>query len=265
MRSSYPGRHVVVQPLCRPSRCVFLRSGRGKSREGPARSPRYPSPAAHDAPGMDTPQFGDLEGCRRAESTGASGNPAQVASPAWRDPARSSSNGHVSLSGGTGRSVARPAIAANAPEDCELLASKPVRHRPGRAAQARCRTSMLSGSTTWTVASQQRTTLDGQTWCQDPRSWRPSRQGVSRRYLRSPARGMEVDAAQTDGIPGRHRERRGQQCAEQQHLGAHAGDQLGIDPLRLHAIGRDRHGEARVACRPMHAAAPARYGCSMRF
>ena len=58
---------------------------------------------------------------------------------------------------------------------------------------------------------------------------------------------------------------RGQQCAEQQYLGAHAGDQLGIDPLRLHAIGRDRHGEARVACRPMHAAAPARYGCSMSF
>ena len=75
------------------------------------------------------------------------------------------------------------------------------------------------------------------------------------------ARDMEVDAAQADGIAARHRQRRlaatGQQRAEQQHRGAHAGDQLGIDLLRLHAIGRDRHGEARVARRPMHAAAQA--------
>ena len=80
------------------------------------------------------------------------------------------------------------------------------------------------------------------------------------------ARDMEIDAAQADGIAARHRQRRlaaaGQQGAEQQHRGAHAGDQLGIDALRLHAIGRDRHGEARRrlstnACRsPGAAAAP---------
>jgi 2-haloacid dehalogenase len=35
-----------------------------------------------------------------------------------------------------------------------------------------------------------------------------------------------------------------QQGAEQQHRSAHAGDQFGIDALRLHPIGRDRHGEA---------------------
>ncbi len=67
--------------------------------------------------------------------------------------------------------------------------------------------------------------------------------------------------AQADGVAARHGQRRlaaaGEQGTEQQHRSAHARDQLGIDPLRLHAIGRDRHGEARLACRPMHVAAQA--------
>ena len=40
------------------------------------------------------------------------------------------------------------------------------------------------------------------------------------------------------GIGSAAAPQRAQQCAEQQHLGAHAGGQLGIDPLRLRAIGR---------------------------
>ena len=70
---------------------------------------------------------------------------------------------------------------------------------------------------------------------------------------------MEVDAAQADRVAAGKRQAclaaAGQQGAEQEDGGAHAGDQVAVDLARVDAVGADRERQAGRSGRPVQAGA----------